>query len=148
LGPESIGTIELDISAMQDGDVAGLALLRQASAYIAVEKSGSGTKVVMVSGLSMDSSWNTTSTGTEVASADVTGSSIWLRLAADIRPGAGRQGRFSYSTDGTTFTALGSGASMNNSWEFFMGYRFGIFNFATVATGGKVKVKSFTLAAP
>jgi hypothetical protein len=37
---------------------------------------------------------------------------------------------------------------MNNSWEFFMGYRFGIFNFATDAMGGVVTVKSFALTAP
>lgn len=148
LGPQSNGTIELDISGMKDGDVAGLALLRHLSAYIAVKKSGGTAKLTMVNGLTMDSSWNTTSTGTEAASADVTGTTVWLRLDADIRPGSGRQGKFSYSTDGTTFTALGPAYTMNNSWEFFMGYRYGIFNFATAATGGAVTVKSFTLATP
>ena len=37
-----------------------------------------------------DSNWNTT--GTEVASANVTGGRIRLRAAADIRPGASRPG--------------------------------------------------------
>jgi len=36
---------------------------------------------------------------------------------------------------------------MNSSWEFFMGYRFGIFNFATSALGGSVVLKSFDLTA-
>ena len=148
LGPQSTGTIELDISAMKDGDVAGLALLRHFSAYIGVKKSGGSAKIVMVNGLAMDGSWKTTSTGTEAASADLAGNSVWLRLNADIRPGSGRQGKFSYSTDGTTFTSLGPAYTMNNSWEFFMGYRYGIFNFATAATGGSVKVKSFALTAP
>jgi hypothetical protein len=106
---------------MKDGDVAGLALLRHLSAYIAVKKSGGTAKLTMVNGLMMDGSWNATSTGTEAASADVTGTTVWLRLDADIRQGSGRQGKFSYSTDGTTFTALGPAYTMNNSWEFFQG---------------------------
>ncbi|HET9957091.1 MAG TPA: glycoside hydrolase 43 family protein, partial [Polyangiaceae bacterium] len=115
LGPQSTGTIQLDISGMQDGDVAGLALLRQDSAYIAVKKSGGSARIVVFNGLSMDSKWNTASTGKEAASAPLTGNTVWLRLAADIRPGSGRQGKFSYSTDGSTFTALGPGCNMNNS---------------------------------
>jgi beta-xylosidase len=148
IGPQSTGTIQLDISGMKDGDVAGLALLRHYSAYIAIKKTGTTTKVSMVSGLAMDTSWNTTSTGTEVASATVTGNTIWLRLTADISVGSGKLGKFSYSTDGTTFSFLGSSYAMNNSWEFYMGYRFGIFNFATSALGGAVTVKSFALTKP
>ena len=30
----------------------------------------------------------------------------------DARPGAGRQGKFSYSTDGTTFTSLGTALAL------------------------------------
>ena len=72
---------------MKDGDVAGLALLRDSSAWIGVKQGGGATRVVMVNGLTMDSTWTTTSTGTEAASADVSGGKIWLRIAADIRPG-------------------------------------------------------------
>jgi len=38
--------------------------------------------------------------------------------------------------------------TLNNSWEFFMGYRFGIFNYATQALGGAVTVRSFDLTTP
>jgi hypothetical protein len=96
----------------------------------------------------MDSNWNTTGTGTEAASASVSGGRIWLRVNADIRPGTGRQGRFSYSTDGVTFTPLGPGFTMSNDWRFFMGYRFGIFNYATQALGGTATVERFELATP
>ncbi len=37
---------------------------------------------------------------------------------------------------------------MTNAWQFFMGYRFGVFNYATQALGGAVKVASFELATP
>jgi hypothetical protein len=123
-------------------------LLRDASAYVAIKKSGGSTQVTMVNGLNMDSKWNTTSTGTAAGSADVTGNTIWLRATADIRPGSGREGKFFYSTDGTTFTPIGSVLTLKNEWQFFLGYRYGIFNFATSALGGSVTVKSFTLTAP
>ena len=102
----------------------------------------------MVNGLTMDSSWKTTGTGTEVASQAANGSKIWLRIAADIRPGANSKATFSYSTDGTEFQQLGGAFTLKNAWEFFMGYRFAIFNYATQALGGSVKVASFTLATP
>jgi hypothetical protein len=63
--------------------------------------------VVMVNGLTMDSNWNTTGTGTEVASANVTGGRIWLRAAADIRPGASRPGTFSTAPTAPTSPACG-----------------------------------------
>jgi hypothetical protein len=57
---------------------------------------------------------------------------------ADIRPGTGRQAHFSYSTDGITYTSLGPAFTLDNDWRFFMGYRYGIFNYATQALGGAV----------
>jgi beta-xylosidase len=147
-GPSSTATIELDYSAMANGDRAGLALLRDSSAWIGVKRDNGANRVVMTNGLTMNSSWGTTGTGTEAASANISGGRIWLRVNADIRPGTGRQGRFSYSTDGVTFTSLGPAFTMNNAWQFFMGYRFGIFNHATQALGGAVTVRRFDLTTP
>ncbi|MEH0580989.1 glycoside hydrolase family 43 protein [Streptomyces sp. B21-108] len=147
-GPTSTATVQLDHSAMRDGDRAGLALLRDSSAWIGVKRDGGATRVVMVNGLTMDSNWNTTGTGTEAASATVPGGRVWLRATADIRPGAARPGAFSYSTDGTAFTRLGPAFSMGNDWRFFMGYRFALFNHATQALGGAVRVTRFELSVP
>ncbi|WBB80968.1 family 43 glycosylhydrolase [Micromonospora sp. WMMD882] len=147
-GPSSTGTIELDYSTMRDGDRAGLAVLRNSSAWIGVRRDNGATRVVMTNGLTMDGSWNTTGTGTEIASAAVSGGRIWLRANADIRPGSGRQARFSYSTDGVNFVALGNALTLDSNWQFFMGYRFGIFNYATQALGGAVTVRRFELATP
>ncbi|HMI93699.1 MAG TPA: glycoside hydrolase, partial [Polyangiales bacterium] len=149
LGPTSTATMVLDYGGMKDGDVAGLALFRDSSAWIGVTRVGGSDKVAMVNGLKLqNSNWATTSTGTEAASSPVSGGKIWLRIAVDVRPGANRQGKFSYSTDGAQFTALGPGFTMNNAWQFFMGYRFAIFNYATQALGGSVSVSSFELATP
>ncbi|WP_371778008.1 family 43 glycosylhydrolase [Streptosporangium subroseum] len=147
-GPSSTATIELDYSAMANGDRSGLAMLRDQSAWIGVKRDNGVNRVVMTNGLTMNSSWATTGTGTEAASANISGGRIWLRANADIRPGSGRQARFSYSTDGVNFTTLGPAFTLNNAWQFFMGYRFGIFNYATQALGGAVTVRRFDLTTP
>ncbi|MBL1068040.1 glycoside hydrolase 43 family protein [Streptomyces sp. 7-21] len=145
-GPASTATIELDCAGMTDGDRAGLAVLRDASAWIGVARDGGTRRVVMVDGLTMDSDWNTTGTGTEQASADLPGERVWLRAYADIRPGAPGTATFSYSTDGTTFIPLGPSFSLHTDWRFFMGNRFAIFHYATQALGGSVTVSRFELA--
>ncbi|KNE82145.1 MULTISPECIES: glycoside hydrolase family 43 protein [Streptomyces] len=147
-GPTSTATIELDFAEMRDGDRAGLALLRDSSAWIGVRRDGGAARVVMVNGLTMDTNWNTTGTGSEAASTTISGTRVWLRAQADIRPGAPRPGTFSYSTDGTTFTRLGPAFTMGNNWQFFMGYRYAIFNYATQALGGSVRVPRFDLSTP
>ncbi|NUS03533.1 MAG: family 43 glycosylhydrolase [Nonomuraea sp.] len=147
-GPSSTATIELDYSQMANGDRAGLAMLRDQSAWIGVRRDNGVNRVVMTNGLTMNGSWQTTGTGTEAAGANVSGGRIWLRVSADIRPGSGRQARFSYSTDGSTYVSLGPAFTLNNAWQFFMGYRFGIFNYATQALGGAVTVRRFDLSTP
>ncbi|MET8254880.1 family 43 glycosylhydrolase [Micromonospora sp. NPDC005197] len=147
-GPTSTATIELDYSTMRDGDRTGLAVLRNSSAWIGVRRDNGSTRLVMQNGLTMDGNWNTTSTGSEVASTAVSGGRIWLRANADIRPGSGRLARFSYSTDGVNFTSFGNALTLANNWQFFMGYRFAIFNHATQALGGAVTVRRFDLTTP
>ncbi|EAW09111.1 putative xylosidase/glycosyl hydrolase [Aspergillus clavatus NRRL 1] len=147
LGPSSTGTIAMTLTNMKPGDRAGLAMLRQDSAYVGVVKNGGTLRVTMVSGLAMSNTWATISTGREVAGVNLPGgtSKIWLRASADIRPGSGRTATFHYSTDGSHFHSIGNAFTLNNSWEFYMGYRFGIFNYATSALGGSVHVSSFEL---
>jgi hypothetical protein len=53
---------------------------------------------------------------------------------------------FQYSTDGQTFNALGSSYTLTTDYNLFIGYRWGIFNYATKALGGSVLLSSFTQA--
>ncbi|SDJ72318.1 Beta-xylosidase [Actinopolyspora mzabensis] len=147
-GPTSTATIVLEGSAMLEGDRAGLALLRDSSAWIGVDPDGGSNTVAMVDGLTMDGDWNTVSTGTRRAEAEVSGSRVWLRINADIRPDGDHRARFSYSTDGVDFEFLGPDFTMNTDWHFFLGYRFAIFNHATRALGGLVNVERFELSTP
>lgn len=148
-GPTSTATALLEYTGMRDGDRSGLALLRDSSACIGlIRDSSTSTRLVMVDGLTMDTGWNTTGTGTVRASANVSGGRIWLRVNADITPGANRTATFSYSTDGTNFTSFGPAFTLNNAWQFFMGYRFALFNFATQALGGSVRITRFEVSTP
>ncbi len=148
LGPTSTATIILDAVGMKDGDRAGLAMLRDSSAWVGVARDKGKYRVVMRQNITLDRRWDTANTGEDVASAPVLRGSIWLRASADIRPGGGRTAVFSYSTDGRAFKLLGQPFVLNNRWQFFMGYRYGIFNYATLSLGGVVKVRSFTVTSP
>jgi beta-xylosidase len=148
-GPRTIATMELDYSGMRDGDVAGLGALRDSSAWIGVKKTNGATRVVTTQGVTLDSSWNTSSLGSESASSNISGGKIWLRVDADVRTTSdGGTARFYYSTNGTQFNLLGSTLTMKRDWQYFLGYRFGIFNYATQSLGGSVRIASFDLAKP
>lgn len=149
LGPRSVATVELDVSGMADGDVAGLAVFRYDAAWIAVSRRGAARQVQMTDGVLMSSqgSWRTTNKGTVVASQNLNGSAttVWLRCTTDISGSPG-YATFQFSTDGARFAGLGQQHKMADGAVFFVGDRWGIFNFATKNLGGSVVVKSFTIS--
>lgn len=150
LGPKSSATFKLDVSKMADGDRAGAVLFRDIAAYIGIHKDGNGSNLVMVNNLNMNmGDWTTNSTGTVAASVPLNAADIWLRVEADITPAFGtdisRLTTFWYSLDGEKFEPLGPAFAMTNTWQFFTGYRFGVFNFATKELGGEVRFRSFEL---
>ncbi|KAH7104035.1 hypothetical protein BKA62DRAFT_783129 [Auriculariales sp. MPI-PUGE-AT-0066] len=104
--------------------------------------------VGFTNGLAMDSNWATTNTGTTVASQGISGGTIWLRITANIAPSSDKVATFYYSTTGESsgFVSLGT-YTMTTDWQFFMGYRFAVFNDATLTMGGFVTVPYFDLGA-
>ncbi|KAI0480014.1 glycoside hydrolase family 43 protein [Xylaria cf. heliscus] len=142
-GPISTATIIMDTTNMAAGDHAGLSLFRDQSAWIGVVNDGGNFSVAMVTGINMNSDWTTRSAGLISASNPISKGKIYLRGTVNINPGSGRTGSFSYSLDGSNYTSLGSSLALNSDWRFFMGYRWGIFNYATSNLGGFVQVTSF-----
>lgn len=145
-GQYAIGTVEIDFSEMADGDQCGLAAFRDQSAWIGVVRNGDGYTVTAVQGLAQNSSddWATASTGYVVGTAPIPQGKVWLQVAMELGAESAKQSTFSYSTDGNSFTQLGGGFTLESGWSYFMGYRYGIFNFATRALGGSIDVISFT----
>jgi beta-xylosidase len=148
VGPSSTATIQLTFSEMKDGDRAGLALFRDSSAWVGVVRDQNAFAVVMQDHLILDSAWNTTDTGREEARVPIVSNTIWLRAQADIRPGSGRIGSFSYSLDGEHYLSIGKAFLLKSDWPFFMGYRFAVFNYGTRELGGSVSVPRFSLTTP
>ncbi|KAJ8468836.1 hypothetical protein ONZ45_g17103 [Pleurotus djamor] len=146
IGPASTGTIAIDVSGMRDGDRAGLALFRDSSAYVGVARDNGRLTVRFVNGLTMNSDWTTLSTGSVVTSTSISNGIVYLRITANAASSSNHQATFSYSINGSTFTQVGT-FTMITAWQYFMGYRFGIFNFATIATGGTVKVSYIDIRA-
>jgi beta-xylosidase len=62
---------------------------------------------------------------------------VYLKADCDLSDRADKA-RFFYSLDGKTWTAIGGSLKMAYTIPHFMGYRFGLFNFATKTAGGFV----------
>jgi beta-xylosidase len=147
LGSESNATVELDYSAMKDGDRAGLASMRYDAGWIGVIHEGYQTKVQMVDYIEMEkvgSEWQTAKLGQTIASAPVGGGKIWLRCHVTTK--SPNISTFMYSTDGETFVELGQAHVTIDVIQWFTGTRHGIFNFATKELGGHVLVNSFEIS--
>lgn len=127
----SYGTIRMDISKMQDGDMAGMAVFQNPYAYIAVNKSGNALNLVQ-SNTEDNKKYNTAITCDSI---------IYLRAIADI---ATSKASFYYSLDNVTYTKFGQDLDMKYDLSVFVGNRFCIFNYATKAEGGYVDVDWFS----
>jgi beta-xylosidase len=123
-GPTSAATTVLDAGGMKDGDVAGLTLLAEAWGFVGVKKENGASFVVMESA---DSG--------EVARVPMAGTTVHLRAEGDFRDQVDR-GAFSYSLDGTRWQPIGHTLRMRYTLVHFMGYRFGLFNYATKTPAG------------
>lgn len=126
-GPESSAEVRIDISSMRDGDVAGLALLQKNYGYVAI-KQQEGKRVLVMVNAQGDSPKE--SNGVAIDH-DI----IYLKAYGDFR-NLKDQGRFFYSLDGKSWTSIGQPLQMKYTLPHFMGYRFGLFSFATQQPGG------------
>lgn len=124
------GATKLDASKMKDGDVAGLAVFQDPYAYIAVKQENETQNVIMVNN------------GAIVATAPMQGHTIYFRSIASNSSG---KASFEYSFDNKQFTHLGNELTMRFSLKVFTGNKFGLFNFATKQTGGRVDFDYFRM---
>ncbi|KAK1635912.1 glycosyl hydrolase [Colletotrichum phormii] len=93
-----------------------------------------------------DDGWHTVNKGDEIEGVEVSGTTIWLRLEVGVNSLYDQEGRFSFSTDGVNFESLGEPhQEIDRGFVYFMGYRYGVFNYATLARGGAVTIKSLSI---
>jgi beta-xylosidase len=142
-GPESSGNVAVEVSNMKDGDYAGLTAFQFYYGFVGVKMSGTTKTIVMVRGSTNDP--NAASTPVEVASVPLSQSRVYFKVYTDYRNNTDKA-YFYYSLDGNTWTAIGSTLQMAYTLPHFMGYRFGLFNYATKSTGGYVDFDYFRIA--
>src|SRR5690554_1182236 len=133
-GPKCSGRIALDASGMKDGDVAGLVALQDSLGFVGVAKSGSSLSVVQYQGTS------------QKASVPISQNKVYFRIDMDFTNQTDKA-YFFYSLDSLNWKTIGGTLSMKYTLGMFVGYRFGLFNYATKTAGGYVDFDWFKIGA-
>ena len=127
IGPVCTGSIALDVSNMKDGDFAGLCLLQKNYGLIGVKMNGSSKTIVVINA--------STGKPEEEQSVSLDQNVIYFKAECDFTDKKD-VAHFFYSLDGKNWTAIGTQLRMAYTLPHFMGYRFGLFNYATKTIGG------------
>jgi beta-xylosidase len=127
IGPECTGTTSLDVSKMKEGDFAGLALLQKRYGLVGVKVENGEKIIVMINAESEKP--------VEMQRIPLSRNKVYLRAACNYKDKADTA-EFFYSLDGKTWNPIGGQLKMTYTLPHFMGYRYGLFNYATQETGG------------
>lgn len=145
-GPECSGVIAMDVSHMKDGDRAGLSAFNDHAGVLEVAREGDTFTLSMKEeDVELDKDKRVTDTQAKVCGTVDLGKAetVYLRVDGNFRLGKDIA-TFYYSLDGKDWTRIGSDFKMRFDFrKFFMGTKFGIFNYATKTAGGYVDVDYF-----
>jgi beta-xylosidase len=134
IGPECTASTLIEVSKMKDGDFAGLALLQKRFGQVGIRQTGNKRSIVMVSAES--------ESPVELASVPFSQNKVYLKIACNFTNRIDTA-VFFYSLDGNAWTTIGSRLKMAYTIPQFIGYRFGLFNYATKQVGGFVDFDYF-----
>lgn len=126
-GPMCAGATRIDLSGMKEGDFAGLALLQRKFGQVGVKMVNGARSVVMVNAGSGQP--------VEEESTPLKSKTVYLKAVCDFTERIDTA-RFYFSLDGKSWKTIGTRLNMEYSMPHFMGYRFGLFNYATKNQGG------------
>jgi len=147
-GPESTAITKIEVAKMKDGDCAGLIALQRRYGFVGVKMENGSKSIVMVSVKTDQSNQrgrrNQPSQPVEIESVPLSQSTVYLKIECDFRDRTDKA-YFYYSMDGAMWTKIGSVLQMAYTLPHFMGYRFGLFNFATKTSGGFVDFDFFRI---
>ncbi|MEK0313261.1 glycoside hydrolase family 43 protein [Cohnella sp. 56] len=128
-GPVCAGETLLDASGMKPGDRAGLVALQSGFGTVGVWAGERGERRVAMCVRGEDGSERI------VDSLPFAGEVIRLRIQFDFRDGRDTA-VFAYAADGEAWRTIGSPLKLKYTLDHFMGYRIGLFNYATRERGG------------
>jgi len=137
-GPVCSGSTMLDASNMKDGDFAGLTAFQRKFGQVGVKIVNGKKYLFMVS--------NKTDKPTELQSIPLSQNKVYLKIECDFRYKIDIA-EFFYSLDGKTWKVIGGQLNMEYTvMEHFMGYRFGLFNYASKTPGGFIDFDYFHIS--
>jgi beta-xylosidase len=129
---------------MKDGDYAGMIALQRSYGTVCVKMENGSKSIVMQTPNANQPGQprqrgrrNQASPPVEVASVPLAQSFLYLKIDCDFRDRTDKA-TFYYSLDNKTWSRIGSVLQMAYTLPHFMGYRFGLFNYATATAGGSV----------
>ncbi len=135
---DSYGTVKMDISHMQEGDVAGLAVFQNPYSFIAV-KMVEGKKVLYSERCAFNS--QNLEKKESVMGDEIVADSIYLRAIVNFGTNSCK---YYYSADNENWTQWGVTMTMGYTLDYFVGQRFYLFNYATKQLGGYVDIDWFS----
>ena len=127
IGPASTGSTLLDVSKMKEGDFAGLSAFQKNYGQVGVKVENGKKWIVMVNAGS--------DKPVEVQKIPLATNHVYLKIDCDFTDKKD-EATFAYSLDGKSWNPIGDTLKMTYAIPHFMGYRFGLFNYATKNTGG------------
>jgi len=136
IGPACTGTTSLDLSNMKDGDFAGLCLLQRNYGLIGVRMSA-GEKYIIA--IAADNGKPDV-----IRTERLSGNTIYFKIECDFT-NKKDIADFYYSNDDKTWEQMGIRLHMIYTLPHFMGYRFGLFNYASKNVGGFVDFDFFRI---
>lgn len=128
-GPECSATTSVDITNMKDGDCAGLIALQRRYGFVGVQMENGAKSIVMVSA--------ETNEPIELERIPLNKKNVHFKIDCDFNERTDKA-YFYYSIDNEKWISIGEPLQMAYTLPHFMGYRFGLFNYATKTTGGYV----------
>ncbi|HEY8956693.1 family 43 glycosylhydrolase [Chitinophaga sp.] len=130
-GPFSDAVTELDVSRMQAGDMAGIAVLQLPHALIGV-KAGEQSKFIVMENAG------------KIIDSIALGKRQVIFFKASVNT-IRNQAHFYYSFDNRNFIPIGDTLNMQFNLKMFTGNRFALFNYATRKPGGNVDFNWFRM---
>lgn len=119
-GPNSEGSVEIDLTGLKDGNVAGFGVFQFPYAFVAVEQTNGQRRIIM----------NNNDKIIEQID-NFKGDKIWVRARVTDRDFIAK---FYYSTDGENFFVIGNDLKMQLEL-YWTANRFALFNYSKTRTG-------------
>jgi len=127
IGPTSSASVLVDVSQMKEGDFAGLSALQRDYGLVGVKVEDGQKSIVMIK--------NDKDKSSEIQRIPLNQNKIYFRIDCDFT-NKKDEANFFYSLDEKVWKPIGETLKMKYTIPHFMGYRFGLFNYATKNTGG------------